>query len=540
MDHFKNYFFFLVILFSLSFYSHASEKKLPSTFAVYQQEGPVCPYISWVNLDKVRQMRTRGGGKITFQDSDYSTKINSYAKFLPRLRVLDQMYDNLRSAGGAYAQYEKVIRTQGIISSRIFDANGIPTVTMDPDLVSQAIRTAFTPYNILVDPEYPIKRWLPILQYSLTNQLYFYDFHDNKTTQLPMVSTESNGAIIMNVTINNGVEPTSSFSEARVALQPSMLEKMGVNAKQIECPITEQKTFGFKTGYFVPVTDDTTLCQEYYFDVGSFQHMLLACGVHTDNSTFSDEDVSLEAMASRELQEAIKADPRNPWADLVKEDLFEYHLAEIFKDNEDLKYRTMAAVDYYNNYWQIYEESFDFYDAPAEPRTKLSQKQRFMPGKDQMLAYLFSNQLRFLWAATISSDAVQAIEGVEERIPEAMSEQLHREDRNLREFDAEQVILSALYQKFGIGDEQFSFFDMWKEIRALFLQRIAPLQKQDFVTFSNHGSVISFDQDLVQLQHHETPHIAKELGFAVWDSLYEKVLRPFYQRPGTEEDVIKF
>ena len=51
---------------------------------------------------------------------------------------------------------------------------------------------------------------------------------------------------------------------------------------------------------------------------------------------------------------------------------------------------------------------------------------------------------------------------------------------------------------------------------------------------------MSLDPELVNLQHHDHPEFAEELGFVHWEQLYDKGLRPFYKKAGTEDDIINF
>jgi len=62
----------------------------------------------------------------------------------------------------------------------------------------------------------------------------------------------------------------------------------------------------------------------------------------------------------------------------------------------------------------------------------------------------------------------------------------------------------------------------------------------DFVSFSSHGAVISFDEDLIAMQEHRSGPAAQKLGFEMWDSGYDKGLSPFYRKAGTEEDKVRF
>lgn len=514
--------------------------KCPSTYTVHQQQGPVCPYMQWTNLNKIQDIRNRGNGKIIFQDSDFSTKINSYAYYLPRMHSLDQIFNNLREGDGPYAQYERALRADGIKSNQIYDAKGQDLFHMDEDWVGQGLRASFTPYNILVIPEQPLKRWLPILQKAGTQDLYFYDHLQRRVTILKHYNSQELGHK-PSISVEIYEDDNQMLSTETICLEEWMLDIMGVTKDELKYVISQPDFIGFKTAYFLPSTPDKRLNQEYYFDMGSYQNMLFACGVNSENNSFENDDTCLEARAYRELHEALEADPLNPWSKLDKKDLFQFHLTDIFKTNPELKLKAIATTDYFNPVWRIYKESLELYDNHQEPRTKLIKKQRFMPGEDQVLAFMFTNQLRFLWAATINGDAVQSVEGAEEMLPDDIQAQLKAEGRPLRTFNSKEIIDSA-YKLMPV-DEQIStsFMSTWQEIYQIFMKTVVQATgKKDFVSFSNHGYVISFDEDLIKQQTHEFPEVAAALGFEFWDSLYEKELLPFYVRPGTKDDIIKF
>ncbi len=52
--------------------------------------------------------------------------------------------------------------------------------------------------------------------------------------------------------------------------------------------------------------------------------------------------------------------------------------------------------------------------------------------------------------------------------------------------------------------------------------------------------MISFDPELLALQVHEDIKVAERLGFEMWNSYYDKALRPFYRKQGTKADQIRF
>jgi hypothetical protein len=541
MLYYPRYLLVLILLFTFSGHGFSSESRAPSVYAVHQQQGRVCPFISWENLTKVRHMRARGGGHIVLEPGDFSSKLKSYAWFLPQIHALDKLYDKLRAREGTYAAYEQAIREDGIRSNQRFTVDGVAVDAVDLSPLEQAKRAAFSPYNILVDDLYSLVRWLPILQNSETNELGFYDYKTGKVTPLDEVKNLDPSRDVTLTVFEDNREASLKYVSRNVRFEQWMLQAMGVTLDEIALAISENGFLGFKTGFYLASSVEEELTKEYFFDVGTYQHMLFACGVKSDNTSFSKWEKTPEAQAWRELSEAMKSEPLNPWRDLDKEDLFEYQLAQIFKTHRDLKDKAASAVDYYNNYWQIYLDSKELYDRPEDPRKQLSKKPPFMPGTEQMLAYVFSNQLRFLWAATIGEEAVRAVESLEERMSWATYRAYKASGHPLRTFKTADILKTAGEKKFGTKYQKYSFLELWAEIKGWLQSGVMqPRNIKDFVTFSNHGSVISFDEDLVGLQKYESREVAEALGFVTWDSLYDRALTPFYRKPGGPEDVIEF
>ncbi len=203
--------------------------------------------------------------------------------------------------------------------------------------------------------------------------------------------------------------------------------------------------------------------------------------------------------------------PLNPWANINKNDLFEYHLTNIFKNNSNLKQMAMESVNFYNNNWKFYQESFNFYDNTISSRVRFSDKQKFLPGEDQMLAYFFSSQLRSIWAASIGEDALCEIWELNKELGELAIKALKFFNFMPGIPSVSKVLEEAGAKKYG-EHEKYSFLDVWDNIRDCFLKTVSnPFGKIDFVTFSGHGCVISFDLDLIKIQFHENRTIAERL-----------------------------
>lgn len=508
-------------------------REVPSVYAVHQQQGPVCPYLPWVNLEKVRAMRERDQGEIVFSDEDFAPKLHSYAYFLLRIRVLDNMYESLRGEDCDYAVYERALREEGIKSTQRFNKSGHFVDKIDWNPLNQARRSFASPYNLEVieNPHEGLIRWLPILQKPETSDLYFLDYESNKTVLIPEV--DNNDQANIRWYVYNG----DALDNKAFKIEDWMLTKMGITIEECRLAAPARNFLGFNTGYVMLSSTNAKYNKEHFYDAGTYQHMLFACGLNADNTPFEDKDDSLEAKAYRNFHKVMTSDILNPWATVSKEDFFEYHLANIFKHNPELKAKAVASVDFYNNFWQLYKESFDLYDSPNLPRTKLSEKQRFMPGEDQMLAYFFSHQLRFVWASSISFDALISVEELEEELGKGFLKAMKLGSFLPGVPSEKKIIAEAEEKKFGPRKGKYSFLDVWTQVKEVLL---GDIPDRDLVTFSSHGSVISFDDNLVTMQSHESPGIANQLGFEMWDSTYDKGLKPFYRKPGKKTDQIEF
>lgn len=485
--------------------------KAPFQYAVYQQQGPTCPYISWENLQKVRAMRERGSGQIVLNDADYVTKVHSYAWFFPRIHTLDRLYEVLRRDDGDYALYEKALRAEGITSIGRYSAEGIPIDEIDESPFDRKRRASYSPYNIRINTT-SVLRQLPLFIIPGEKNLFYYSYTSRTTRVVPIVEGERQE--------ESDVFLLSQFGFHAYRFDSEMLQEMGIGKTDFS------NMFLANNKCYIPASGE----RGDFYDVGSYQHILFACGLKADNTLFDERDTSLAARASRELRTALSTHPLNPWARITRGDLFEYHLAEIFRTNSRLKEMAMKSVNFFNRPWVFYKESFALFDSAQEfTRKRLSLKQDFMPGEEQMLAYYFSGELHALYAASISVEAVVATLELED-----MSSVIGPDI-------IQSVIDAAAEQQYPMDSSSYSFLDIWSEIRKVFVQTIINTRGEvDFVSFNGHGSVMSFDMDLVGQQPCKNRDLLRVLGFVRWDSYYAEGLTPFYRRPGTHTDFIEF
>lgn len=504
--------------------AHASSSSIqvsahiPSVYAVLQQQGSVCPLICFENLKRVKEARSAGERRVDLESMRYSSKTKAYAEFLPQVRAYDRALDKVRFSDGPYAAYEANLRQNGIYDQyRYYKGNKhISNQFWNP--LSNLRAESYAPYTFQIETPYFAGRRLPIKSTGTT--MTFYDHETGKTE------------ILLN-SWDPGFNPEKSvelYQGGRYHVSDEILEKMNITR-------AEAKDYAFfvtvshadSQDAFVSMANsksDLYRTQDFY-DQGTLKHMLFAMGVDGNNQ---DIDPNHELYpAYRELKEAMDEEPRNPWANIQKNDLFEYHLAVIFQENPNLKARAEQAIDYYNDAWKYYKRAPQYFD---EQGVSLSEKMGSIPGEDQALAYIFSQELRFAMAASVGMEAVIETMDIREELGNTVTSLLKKI------VSTKSIIKAAVDKKYEDENGKFSFLDVWQQLRGAFLENVG--EQKDFVTFSSHGCVMSLDPELVNLQHHDHPEFAEELGFVHWEQLYDKGLRPFYKKAGTEDDIINF
>lgn len=223
----------------------------------------------------------------------------------------------------------------------------------------------------------------------------------------------------------------------------------------------------------------------------------------------------------------------SPWStdSFNKDSFFEYHLATLFQENNELKLLARKVVNFYIKGMNLYDELDNLYDSPNEPRTCLGDlKEKYLPCEEQMLAFYFSQNLRQVWAAAKSETAFNAVTEIDE------SSFLTKCGAIIPGVPTQSGIISAAKKEF----DGHSFLDVWEILKENLLNKLDENGfSHDLVSWSGHGAVVSFSNDLCKIQNTtdiDKPEIIDKLGFAVIDSYYGSKLNLFYKSSSAKID----
>ncbi|MEB3702609.1 hypothetical protein Bealeia1_01725 [Candidatus Bealeia paramacronuclearis] len=484
-----------VILILFLFFSFDVFATLPAVYFVHQQTGQEnsCPYVSCLNLKKIRENRFQNQGTLNMTSEESFPKWKSCAELYFGLSIADQVYVETLKTSKFFQNWHSLIRKEGIHDSQVFTYWRLPLKMC----------------SILPLGSAQYRGFFPTL------------FQDRKIAHLPPVQRRH--PIFIKKEIHY------LYNQGTKKLKISHLQEDTSKYKKSDGPFGSSQTYLSTT---LPYQDQ----ESPFHEVGLYKLVLFTLGLHRDHRPFEEKD--LEFKASQDFRNAIKAKKDHPWAGLEGQDLLEFHLSNLFLTNESLKKRTESLIDFYFTPWKIYNQLSGFYDPSGKP---LSNKH--LPGDEQMLAYYLSLTLKYLWAATLSEDALSAVMR-EDKMGSRDSNWYRRlQDWGLapnhRNF-LKAAMNSNSFMGLHFGKVSMthphpeSFMTLWKDIRNA-LPKNLPLE---LIAFASHACVLSFDESLQkeQFKNHVYPDAAKHLGFIVFDSLYDKEFKPIYRLQGKDSD----
>ncbi len=516
--------FFAKLFFFLPSSKNRKVEKVP-TYFFSQQYNECCHLTSFVNYGRLRKLENHKFDLSQMESFSRREWLGENQSFLQPWHVA------MRAALDAdnYPHLAQFFRgaQESIISPHFYDEKGKPFFSGITGLIDFE-KAPFT----LIDIEKLKTTRLPIsscLSVGLGDLLDESQLH----LHLPLVFDKEKGFLIYNRKLHS-FESIEGLSWIEVTKDNSVvIDHTKITADEytkysipqnpsFRIEMVAKKILGFEKVAIVPdlpaglVTDSGTY---FTYQMGLFMLMLLATGVDTDNEVI-DEDHKLYPVY-QELCRAMSLSPENPWNPkfMKKEQLLQYHLAEIFKENKELFRAAEKVVDVARNGYSIYQKSFSgrMY-RPDKSVYNRGVLEKFLPGKEQALAYYFTQSLRFLWySGNNPSVAVKAAE-MELPLEQKFATLLHR---FLRKKIHKNHSLEQFSKNIGnLDPRNFSFMDVWHELRNHLLQRIESnkTDSHHFVSFDDHGWVISFHPEVIDLQNESgrqyDAELIHSLGFA--------------------------
>lgn len=467
----------------------------PQTSPVYafsQQSNPDCHLRMWRNFQQLQEYRGRqlnGGGAVEIGEEDFLSHRDwlggGFAEFDRWLQAKNQP---------ALREYLQDSLQEAPLYPHFYDSRGNNFFQENAGFFERGERRCLSPFFMKRAEQGELTQILPF--YEEGGRYLCYDRNEREYREVPDVASidqlqqsdltpGQRQALPHNFTTLRLAERKSGNRTFITAINPSIAVEAGLGEER-----------------FVPR------------ELGTYKLLLLNLGLDHRNESIPPQHGDYRLV--EELRETMAAS-ETAWDPALcqKERLMEYEIAEIFKEDPQLFNRVRERVDFYFSSWSRYENELTTLRDQRGEALNDKNWQRYLPGREQMLAYCLMKNVQYLWVDAISSTAFChhiGMPGFVKHLPLMVGPARYRR---------------AAYVRQG---EQ-SFIDVWQEVRGRLREKFP--DRQDWVSFSGHGMVVSFDADLIQRQNERQIHstqLATDLGFAGIDSLHAKEMDLFYKR----------
>jgi hypothetical protein len=235
---------------------------------------------------------------------------------------------------------------------------------------------------------------------------------------------------------------------------------------------------------------------------GLYKLMFLMLGIGPDNRDLSEQNELYKVF--QELKTINNEDSENnPWSKkyFSKEKFLPYQIAKIFQDDPALFARAREVVDFsilkiwasYSNFLKLTEKGSRkakiFKDRQQTPYV-YDEIIKYLPGKEQMLAYAILCNIRLLWYCTTSDKTFYdttfpSVGYVKSFFTGGVTWSLEEYVEGARE-------------KNDCLEQMVSFIDVWQEILGEIKKHCQ--ERLNWISFDGHGWVVSLDEKLISLQ----------------------------------------
>lgn len=261
------------------------------------------------------------------------------------------------------------------------------------------------------------------------------------------------------------------------------------------------------------------------FQMSLIKLMFLAAGLDEKNEQITSDHPLFPAYS--ELKGLMQKDEKNMWhpKNLDHDKFMQYHLAEMFKEDPDLFRKAKGVVDVLTKNWFNHEKvkNGDFYNVKRE-KIDHEKVENYVLGDEQAVAYYLMQTIRMAWYSGLNPKVL--ISSLELGLPEGLAPMTH------------QYLLSKLKapHRIKLSDGTItteSFLSVWDQILVGLKDRSDKCGRQDFMSFDDHGWVVSLDEKLIDLQNDGKVYdkgLLRRLGIVGIESWWGSELNLWYKK----------
>lgn len=510
------------LIFNAVFASKINEeadKGAPPVYALEIQKGYTCHLNMHSNHARILQICEREGGRLEFRPEDYRSIFASLAHTFEGQVAWQLAMTKLYNANGPFRNHLEQLSQDGITNSKIFNADGTAYASATYNPIEKLRRNFLTPFHFIdlksVNQE-GVWQVLPLVYKN--GQHYFY----NKETGGCDLLDATEGKCIFVFSERDGKIDSDA---TRLYLSQQQLNQLGL-AEYSSIQMNHKPRFGSDAVYYAQYLPQAANDRQFYM-TGMYQLSLFAHGIDRDNNQITPGHPLYDAY--QEFTQVMAENPENPWRNLDKDNLLEYRLAHLFENNEGLKKQVLQVIDAFKPGWTYYQALMGLKDAHGKPLCV-----DLLPNDNQLLAFYFSMQVRDLWTACVSQEALNAVHTVRGVMKKYLGPRLTSWVEYLQSSFSFMPFSSKYYIQKGIEGGNDSFLSTWERV-------LTQLKETgDFphylISFCGHGAVHTFDPEVIKSFAFENQEVASRLGFGVFDSEWPDHLKPPFMKLGTEKD----
>ncbi len=302
-------------------------------------------------------------------------------------------------------------------------------------------------------------------------------------------------------------------------------------------------------GYLSPEIQNSSSIGSYVtFSLGLYKLMLLALGITDTAKSYSDvikeegpssqERSEIETIEKRlsenvsdvveDIQHYVAQDDDHPWHSSYfnKNNFLQHAIAQLLTEDKGLYEEAKAVTDFYFPVWSTYDNYLTQMGLGKcfngkKQRYYIGLAKHFLPSEEYVLSYALAQNAWYLAIGGINS--------------EAFYKALTNDTGAIRSIALGIKWSAYKYSAYAkkrvaITNNFVSYMDVWKKITQKLFEKYG---NKNWISFSGHGTIFSFDNDILQKQgvmKNEDFKVLKDLGFAIIDSWLGTELNTFYKK----------